>query len=263
MTSAEAYPRPWPRGRWVVAVLLLCLIQLGFIFWLGQRQWPAPVPAGPSPSITVVNPGSLEWLALEDPTLFALPNVRGFSGPAWIEVAPRPAPVFDWTEAPRLMPLPVEQLGSLFAGFMATNQNGTSPAIFRDLPAPTLPPPAPPVAFPTQSVVRVEGGVPGRALLTPMAAPSWQHVDLLSPTVLQLVVDSRGWPVSTTLLSSSGRPDVDLFALQQARTARFEPLLDREAEQTSPIASPLSWVRLIFEWYTLPAQPTNAVTPLP
>jgi hypothetical protein len=263
MTSVEPYPRPWPRGRWIVAVFLLCVIQLACIFWLGQRQWPAPVPAGPSPSLTVVNRASLEWLALEDPTLFALPNVRGFSGPAWIEVPPRPAAVFDWTEAPRFMPLPVEQLGNLFAGFMATNQNGVTPARFRELPAPTLPPPAAPLASPTQSVVRVEGGVPGRELLTQLTAPSWQHVDLLSPTVLQLVVDSRGWPVSTTLLSSSGRPDVDQFALQQARTARFEPLLDREPGQTSQIASPLSWVRLIFDWHTLPAQPTNTVTPLP
>jgi len=92
MTSTEAYPRTWPRGRWIFVVFLVCVIQVGFILWLGQRQWPAPIPAGASPALKVASGGSQEWLALDDPTLFALPNVRGFSGPAWIEVPPRPAP---------------------------------------------------------------------------------------------------------------------------------------------------------------------------
>ena len=263
MTSTEAYPRTWPRGRWIFVVFLVCVIQVGFIFWLGQRQWPAPIPAGPSPALKVASGGSQEWLALDDPTLFALPNVRGFSGPAWIEVPPRPAPNFDWTEAPRLMPLPVEQLGSVFAGFMATNQPDFPAAAFRAVPGPTLPPPMPLEGFPTQSIVRVEGELAGRALLTPLVAPSWQHVELLAPTIVQLMIDARGWPQSLALLSSSGRADADQFALQQARTARFEPLQDRELEQPSPIASPLSWIQLIFEWHTLAVPATNVVIPAP
>ena len=78
------------------------------------------------------------------------------------------------------------------------------------------------------------------------------------------MIDARGWPVSQALLSSSGRPDVDQFALQQSRTARFEPLLDREPEPSSGTANPLSWVRLIFDWHTLAApSSTNGFAPAP
>jgi hypothetical protein len=158
------------------------------------------------------------------------------------------------------MPLPVEQLGSLFASIMATNQWGLQPAAFRPFPAPTLPPPAPLEGFSTRSNVRTEGETGNRALLTPLAAPSWPNAELLMPTVVQLMVDARGWPMSIALLSSSGRGDVDQFALQQARTARFEPLLDREPEQPSLISSPLNWIQLIFDWHTQAVPPTNGVT---
>ena len=263
MTAAEAHFQPWPRRRWVFAILLVTAAQLGFILWLGQRRWPTTASPGPSPSLKVATGDSLELLALENPTLFALPHVRSFSGPAWIQVPLRPAPNFDWTEAPRLMTLPVEQLGNLFAGFIATNLIGFQPGAFRVPPPPTMPPPAPLEGFPTQSTVRIEGNPGSRSLLTPLAAPSWPNAELLTPTVVQLLIDSRGWPASIALLSSSGRGDVDQFALQQARTARFEPLLDREPEQPSLISSPLSWIQLVFDWHTLPAPFTNGVIPLP
>jgi len=64
-------------------------------------------------------------------------------------------------------------------------------------------------------------------------------------------------PRSVTLLSGSGSPEADQHALQQAKTARFEPLSRNPAGPTPDPATQLSWGRLIFLWHTLPLPPTN------
>jgi len=60
-------------------------------------------------------------LALTDPTLFALPHPRGFSGPAWLNAAPLRHQSTDWTEPQRWLTQSHAKLGETFEEFLRTN----------------------------------------------------------------------------------------------------------------------------------------------
>ena len=105
MTAAPAEPRPWSLRRWWGLVALIFVVQLGLIFWLGNRN-----PIRPRPPARGANASSLprtasaELLALDDPTLFTLPHPQGFSGPAW-RSAPQPEfRPFEWPAPTNRLP---------------------------------------------------------------------------------------------------------------------------------------------------------------
>jgi hypothetical protein len=54
---------------------------------------------------------SSEWLALNDPTLFALPHQKDFASAIWLQTAASTQPSFRWTEPPRWLPLSADDLG--------------------------------------------------------------------------------------------------------------------------------------------------------
>jgi len=114
---------------------------------------------------------------------------------------------------------------------------------------------------PEQSRLRVEGGLAGRRLLATLDLPAWQHSDVLTNTIVQVLVNAEGRPVSVTLLPpGSGLTTADDHALAQARTARFEPASagGQEGQPLPPPLAHLAWGSLVFEWHTLPLPPTNA-----
>jgi TonB family protein len=83
---------------------------------------------------------------------------------------------------------------------------------------------------------------------------------LLTNTVVQMLVDANGLPVSVTLLASSGLKEADDYALAQARQTRFEAA----AAETQPQAialRDLSWGQLVFNWHTLPQAPDASGQP--
>ena len=72
----------------------------------------------------------------------------------------------------------------------------------------------------------------GRRLVQPIELPPWPYQDLLTNSVVQMVVDAEGRPASVpVLLSSSGCPAADEYALEQAQAARFEPVSRNAAGQ--------------------------------
>ena len=98
-----------------------------------------------------------------------------------------------------------------------------------------------------------EGDLAARHLLSTFDLPSWPHNDLVSNSVVQLVVDAEGIPFSVTLLERSGHAAADRYALNEARRARFEPLDPTDQSQ----ARDLVWGTLIFQWHTVPAPPSS------
>ena len=76
------------------------------------------------------------------------------------------------------------------------------------------------------------------------------------------------WTISDqpggAVLSGSGRADVDRYALDQARAARFEPMEGTPAKSSNPLAA-ATFGKMIFEWHTVPLLSTNAPpgSPLP
>jgi len=248
MNAAVIEARGWaPARRWSLIALVFAA-QIGLILALGDRKSVTPRP--PAPALVVsLAPEWNELLALNDPTLFALPQRRGLAGAAWLKIPNVQFQPFRWTEPPRLLPLRLEALGVAFAQFMGTNR--FAGLAFETKLAPDLPPTvAPEIGLPppTSSTLRVAGDLVNRRLLNPPELPSWAAADLLTNTVLQVLVNADGDVFSPTLLSRSLDPVADQRALELARAVRFQPLRGASPALTVGV--------LIFEWRTVPL--TNA-----
>jgi TonB family protein len=153
-------------------------------------------------------------------------------------------------------------LGAVFKQFTLTNNFVSSSVL--TVPEPILK--LPTVSFvnstPVQSSVRVEGALATRKLLSPLATRPWPRSDLLTNSIVQLVVDREGHPVSVPiLLTSSGDKEADEHALEQARGARFEA--SSENQTVKPPLPELTWGRLIFDWAIVPVSSTNAPVAAP
>jgi TonB family protein len=259
MIPNSVKPRAWPRRRWWIVVAFVFVVQLGLIFGLSDKKVIQPRRAGSVPALQLMRGAAAGLLSLSDPTLFALPHRQGFSGLAWLNIPRPPTNSFDWLQEPRWLRLSVEGLGAVFDGSGGTDNliSPISPA--RPEPALTVTEVSPLSAVPAKSRLRLEDGLAGRQLITPIELPPEQHTDLLTDSVVQIVVDSEGRPISVpVLLSSSGSPTADQDALRLTRTARFNSVIrSGPGEVTDPMAN-LAWGRMIFQWQTLPVSATNA-----
>jgi len=256
-TKTEAPPEErgagsWSLRRWLTLIALVFAAQLALIFAFGEYKPIVPRAVKNVPALKLTA-SSGEWLALNDPTLFALPNRKGFAGPAWLEPPPVEFHRMEWTEPPRWLPLPVGELGATFSQFMQTNRFTTFQFELKTPPRFTVPVvPVEPVLAKT-STLRIEGGMARRRLLTPMKLPSWPYADVLAPSKVQVLVNAAGNVISTVLLPSdnpmetAGHYDAaDQRALELARAARFAP------------SSDLTIGRLVFDWHTVAPAATNA-----
>ena len=258
MTSASAQLPPWGRRRWGGMVALVFIVQLALIFWLGSRT---PIsPRSPTVALTLrlggAAPTGLQ--AFNDPTLFILPHPEGFSGPVWGR-APRPEfRPFEWSAPPIHFPLATDGLGTAFSQLFQTSEFPALQLRAQIEAAPTLPNVAPLALFADQSVLLLEDGLAQRHLLTPLELKPRQSPEILADSVVRLAVDAGGRPVSATVLSRSGSPAADQYALEQAWAARFEPLNGNPAETVLKPAAQLTWGRMIFRWHTVPLPPASA-----
>jgi TonB family protein len=98
-------------------------------------------------------------------------------------------------------------------------------------------------------------------LITPIELPRERYTDLLADSVVQIVVDSEGRPISVpVLLSSSGSPTADQDAMRLARIARFNAIANGGPGRVANPLAHLTWGRMIFQWQTLPLPETNTVS---
>ncbi len=261
MTEAPPLPKPWTLGRRTFYVALIFAGQLGLIFWLSDSSPLRPRPLKTPPALVLAIGASPEFLALNDPTLFALPHQQGFSGAAWLAkpvFQPRPA---DSSEPTNWLSLVVAQLGETFSEFMQTNHPLPARALAAPLPEPTWTQASRMAVAPALSTLQITGALANRRLLSPLALNSQTNATLLTNSVIQLVVDAQGRPLSATLLGpGSGLPAADKDALRMAQTAQFEPLVRNGPEADTNSLASLTWGKMIFEWRTVPpavgAEPT-------
>jgi TonB family protein len=258
MTSTLVESEPWSRRRRWGLVALIFGVQIGLIFWLGDHKPIRPRPAAPAFTFKLAGKTSAEMLALNDPTLFALPQRQTPAGLASQRTLRPGAPTFQWPEPTNSLLLAVGQLGAVFSRFIETNASDSLhlPATLK----PTLTLPSLPTLAVSaeQSTLLLEGDLAQRRLVTPLPLRSWPNPDILTNSVVRLAVDSEGRPVSPTLLSSSGSTAADQYALELARAARFEPVRRNPADPALKPAADLSLVRMTFRWHTLPPPPTNS-----
>jgi len=263
MTLLE--PVRWSRQRWLTVIGALLFVQLGLIFYLGEPPQILPRAMRSRTAVNLaVDPlsaDSLKELAtIDDPALFALPSLQGFSGIAWLTFSDFERPSGKWTDAPTYLALDVGGLGETFSSFVQSNGPSATPQMPR--PAPELVNvqiSVPPLAARTASEVNldVDGGS-GRRLLDRIEVPAWPGEELLKDTVVQLVIDDSGNALSAVLRESSGSKGADEFALKQASMARFEPIRNRPSTSTE---FPCTFENLLFRWYTVPPQSgTNVIS---
>jgi len=251
--------KPSTRRWWLFTILVLAG-QLGAIYWLSDKSQPPVRRAAAAPIITLVPPNEL--FALYDPTIFALPHARSFSGKAWQSLPGLPFRPFEWTAELQWMPLPAGQLGEGLARFLQTNRSETLRAL--EVADPNLIQPELPdtPVFAQKSRVRIDGALRNRRLLTPIEPGSWPHSDLLTNTVVDVIVGLDGMPISCELRPpGSGLAGADQQALALTRNARFESFVTKGPRRNTN-AAPLSALTrgsFVFFWRTLPT--TNAPTP--
>ena len=249
----------WSRRRWLYAVAAVFLLQAGLVFLLGHRQQRLPEPPIFRTAIHLLTDPNVRFDSqpgMDDPTLLALPSLRGFSGPAWLTFPPLEYQPAEWEEPPHWLPLDSNTLSSTFSRFVRTNL--ISPLLIADKPLPPLPryePNFPNEPLPAQSRLRVEGNLATRPLLAPLELQSWPHSEILSNTTVQAAVDAAGFTFSAVLLDGSGLKEADFHALKLASGARFRPL--PRAQRAPDGTGPMTWGRFVFQWHTLPPPTTN------
>jgi len=257
MTSAAVPLRPWSRRRRWGTVGLIFGIQLVLIFWLGRTPPIHPRPAAPGLTLKLAGDASAELLALNDPTLFALPHRQGSAGPPSRAIPPPDSPSFRWPEPTNSLFLAVDQLGTVFGRFIKTNAFDSLRLPAKPEAMLTLPDLPPAAVAEEQSTLRLEGDLARRRLATPLALRSCTNLEILSNSVVRIAVDGEGRPVSPTLLSRSGSTEADQYALEQARAARFDPVRRQPADPALKPASELTWGRMVFRWHTVPPPPAD------
>jgi hypothetical protein len=246
MTDAPVESRKWRPARSWGVIILVFAAQLGLILWLGNRFPVTPAPQQPAPVIRTVGPDLSEELALVDPTLFALPHAHGFSGLAWLNIPARAPLFYTWTNLPRWPDLPLEPSGASLHQFVASNH--VDPMATTALPASelALPHPPPMQVLPETSSLLLANDLASRRLLTPCALPSITSSNLLTNTVVRLIVDALGRPVSCILLAHSGSAEADDQALTFSRSMRFAPSEETNAADST---AGLTWGEAIFTWH--------------
>jgi TonB family protein len=257
MNSSLVKSRPSSRRRWWGWVAVIFSGQLGLIFWLGDTAPIHPRPAVPAFTLKLAGSASDELLALNDPTLFALPHRPGQIGAASQRTLRPESHSFQWLEPTNSLVLTVGQVGAVFSRFIETNAFNALQLPASLKPTVTLPYLPPLAVSAGQSTLLLEGDLAQQRLVTPPRLTSWTNLDILTSSVVRIAVDSEGRPVSPTLLSSSGSAAADQYAIEQARTARFEPVRRNPIGPTLNPRADLSLVRMIFRWHTVPPPPTN------
>jgi TonB family protein len=194
-----------------------------------------------------------ESMAIQDPTTFALVNPHGFSGEAWLNIPPFEHRLADWMSPPYWLKPTTDGLGAAFSQFVSSN-TVSALALAEGAMPPAFLLPLVSSLLPTQSTLRVEGDLAHRPLMSPIKLTGVRHHDLLSNSVVRVMVNRSGRVLSHALLASSGSADADQLALDLSRTARF----NHSPNDTGSVRDPsgLAWGKLIFKWVTLPI--TNA-----
>jgi hypothetical protein len=235
--------------RWIGWVAIVFLLQVASIFWVSDYSAARIKEPRPAPTLRMAGNDLGELLALRDPTLFALPHFRGFSGPAWLRPPSPPSRWFEWNEEPRWLAIAPETFPR------ANNAPEVKFDVFEMISA-SRPEPvsiiaAAPAHFRQKSEFKLTGGLSRRKVKLTPELPSWASTNLLTNTVIALTVNSEGLPVSTALLARSGLTEADDYALRTARDLRFES--EANADNAGKSANyKMTWGEVTFQWHGKP-----------
>jgi hypothetical protein len=242
---------PWTRSRWLTVIALVFVAHVALLFVFGGRKQIVPRAVTNVPTLKLAD-NSSEWIALNDPTLFALPHQKDFASAIWLQTAALKQPSFRWSAPTNWLSLSADDLGQAFNQFMQTNhfegfELQLKPPLKLSAPGLPIEP-----ALAQNSTLRVEDELAQRQLPSPINLTNWPYANVIAPSKVQVLVDAAGNVVSTVLLPpDSGFAAADQYdkadqrALELARAMRFAP------------SSRLTVGRMIFNWHTVPMTNTN------
>ena len=244
---AAGAERPWARRRFQVFILLFFAAQVLFVVVFSERRAAALKPAPFGTGIHLVSDQwSVEQLAafseFSDPSVFALPTLDGFSRSGWLMYNTVPDEFAETPGEPKWLEPDPEALGTQFTEYVATNT--VAPLRIGDQ-LPEIvgqPRPSAELEFP-KSELRMGGTLARRKLIATPNLPSWPHTEVLTNSVVHLVVEADGTPISAALIASSGLKDADNYALAASKRLRF-----RRGRAGETVASGTA----NFRWHTLP-----------
>jgi hypothetical protein len=260
MNAAPHSQERWTRQRWAVVIFFASALQVGAVYFLSGSTSATPVKPGPTFATAMItsrelNDSILDRLFASDPTLLVMANRHGFSGSPWVNYPlPDHAPP-DWSEPEPWLSPPVAMLAKTFTEYVSTN--AAAPARMAERLPPEIPLVfVPPQILPKESTLRIEGELANRGLALSPRLPVWPHTNLLSESVVQVLVDAKGRARSAALVSTGPSKDplqaeADKFALSWAMTNRYQ------SAPAGTTASTMISGRLVFEWYTPPPRNTN------
>lgn len=265
MISAAAETHSWSRARWYGIFALIFLGQLVLIFWL-SRNGPTTIPKLPAyPHVFRATEALLSRPDLDDPTLFVLPNIHGFSGNVWLKNPPLEYEPPEWTEPVRPLALAPGKLGNVLGEFVRTNLTDTFELAGK--PEPQLDIAPPPVPLPTQSTVTIKGTLAKRPLLSKFKLDSRPAAEILPDSEVQVGVDADGTVFSAIVVSeptdSKEAKAADAAALNLTRSMLFQPFPRNDPRRTDSSRPAMEWGRIIFHWHTVAPPETNATTANP
>jgi hypothetical protein len=261
MPSAREVP-PWSRRRWFWLISAALVIQVGLVYLVSDRSTLPRRQASLNLATRAIDPrrpgpALVELQVLDDPTLYALPSVRGFAGVGWEGAALHAPPPAEWGEPLRWLTNSPEALSQVLESRLAPTQAQTT--FLSKRPRPRLSEAfAAPLPMSTQSLVRVEGDLAGRGFRTPVVVPSVTHSNALANTVVQVCVDPDGEPFSAVVLRSCGLKSADAQALALAASMWFAP---DPASSGGTGGVGARWGELIFEWHTMVEAAPGARSP--
>jgi hypothetical protein len=255
--TAPSRGERWRIRRWLALVAFVFAAQIILLLAFGEKHFEPARTVKNVPHLALAQ-NSADRIALDDPTLFALPHANDFAAAIWLRTPTVQPPSFRWTEPPRWLPLNPQNLGAVFSQFMDTNRFAEFQLDFKPPPEFATPVVQLEPAFAEKSTLRFEGDLAKRPLLAMSDLPSWPYPDVIAPSRVRVLVNTAGDVVSAVLLPSADveeaaahYSDADRRALELARAARFAPA-------TQPTVG-----LMIFNWRTVapPATSTPAGTP--
>lgn len=256
MTAAQSIDHgAWSPARWFCVIAGIFATQVGLIWLLAERVTPPParlpfpvamrLEASSTPSMGESQPGA-------NPALFALPTDESFSGYAWLRYQLPAYEMTAWNERPHWLTLDqrADDLTDAFAQVITTNS--LPPLRVADLALPessVAGEPTPELPVTRQTYIEVQFSQGQWSPVNIPTLPSWRHSDVLSNTVIRVLLDRAGVPLSCMPIGSCGAKDADQFALGVAVDLRFRRNAPTpRAHATNELTSG----KVIFHWHTVP-----------
>jgi hypothetical protein len=258
--SSSKESSAWTPRRWGWTIGLLFLGQLLVAWFLADRT-PLAIRKSRNPTRYRLVTDERETIRLNanlapgDPALLALISAHNFSGAIWQQYPRMIHALADWTETPSWLSPRLDRLGSRWGDSIRPPADGpTISAEQANPPWAVLTVTNEPLL--SQSVLRIQGDLVNRPLVTPLTLPCWTNKTVLTNSEVQIIVGPDGCAFSAILQASCGETNADQQALELSRACRFQPRPRPDPADAWNIPA-LQWGILVFQWVTRDASPVE------